>query len=101
MNTTFNNAGDLQGIIISKHDSNFMEAVVNAIEIIDSHPNYTAWVSTISDRIAISKRVGNNDIVSIKIPNINHINVEEEIITIVCETYAVSISFSEPTFITY
>lgn len=96
--TTFNHAGELQGIIISKHDSNFEEAIANAMDIIDSHPLYNAHVMTIAKRIFIGKKHG-NDVVSIRIANIDYLQVTEEAILISCNTYDVAIQFSEATFI--
>jgi hypothetical protein len=99
MNTThYNTAGELQGIIISKDDLNFQEAIVNAMEIIDSHPEYNAHVMSIAKRIFIGKKHG-NDVVSIQIANIDYIQVTEEAILISCNRYDVAIQFSEPTFI--
>jgi hypothetical protein len=98
-NTQYNNAGELQGIIISKHDSNFMEAVVNAIEIIDSHPHYLAYIFQDKNRITISQESGN--IVSIRIKHIELISINDDSIHIMCGIYSVAIQYAEPQFIIY
>ena len=100
MNTTqYNKAGELQGIIISKHDSNFMDALANAIEIINSHPHYCAYFLCDRTRISISQESGN--IVSIRVENLQFINVYDESIYILCEQMAVCINYARPEFIIY
>jgi hypothetical protein len=99
MNTTYNNAGELQGIIISKQDLNFMEALTNAIDIIDSHPHYCAYFLCDKTRISISQESGN--IVSIRIQHIEFISIEEENIHIMCGQQNIAIEFNKPAFIIY
>ena len=99
MNTTYNEANEIQGIIISKEDSNFMESIVNLIEIIDSHPHYLAHMFSNKTRINISQESGN--IVSIQIKHIELISIAEESIHIMCGNYSVAIEFEKPQFIIY
>ena len=100
MNTTqYNNAGELQGIIISKHDSNFMDALANTIEIINSHPHYCAYFLCDKTRISISQESGN--IVSIRVENLQFINIYDESIHIECGQFSVAIEFAKPAFIIY
>jgi hypothetical protein len=99
MNTTYNNAGELQGIIIRKQDSNFNEALINAVDIINSHPHYCAYFLCDKTRISISQESGN--IVSIRVENLQFINVYEENIFFLCEQMAVCINYARPEFIIY
>jgi hypothetical protein len=99
MQTTYNNAGEVQGIIISKNDENFEQYLLSMVSTIDEHPFYRCYFSENTDRILISQESGN--IASIKIKHVLLISIEEESIRIMCKEHSISIEFDKPAFIIY
>jgi hypothetical protein len=98
MNTKYNEAGEMQGILISKNDENFSQSLISMVETLNEHPFYISYF--IDDyRISISQESGN--IVSLQIKHIEFISICVTSIHIMCGNYSVAIEFEKPQFIIY
>ena len=98
MNTTYNKSGDIQGVVISKHETDFNAALIGLIETIDEHQFYSAHFLN-DNRIMIGQEDGN--IVSIQIKYIEFISIDDDSIHIMCGQFSVAIEFAKAAFIIY
>lgn len=98
MNTTFNKAGEMQGILISKTDENFRQSLISMILTLNEHPFYIAYFID-DNRFSISQENGN--IFSMRIKYIEFISIEEESIHIMAKQHSIAIEFNKPAFIIY
>lgn len=98
MQIQYNTAGEMQGISCKNTDSNFTQAIAQAMEIVNEHPFYFTSELKENRGFIIGKLIGDDSVV-LRTKQITEIEITEERIFFQGEKFCLAIFFHKPQFI--